>query len=194
MRNNSFVIDTTHGLIHFPYMAMQIKTTSSETTAKPQPFITDDALTIPPRTTETITPYVDHPSEWNTTGTVTLLEKFTKTASLLVPQSTSTRIDKGIAVRVANTTESPYLIKKNTQIAEFSLIALEQSRHNKSIDMVIFSMILQGDHDVTAYIGELLRTNKLEQQNNTLWLPTPENTGKRENHTPLQTRTLNELK
>ena len=35
MRNNSVVIDTTHGLIHFPHLTMQVKTTSSETTTKP---------------------------------------------------------------------------------------------------------------------------------------------------------------
>ena len=32
MRNNSVVIDTTHGLIRFPHLAMQVKTTSNETT------------------------------------------------------------------------------------------------------------------------------------------------------------------
>ena len=41
MRNNRVVIDTTHGLIHFPHLTMQVKTTSSGTTTKPQPVITD---------------------------------------------------------------------------------------------------------------------------------------------------------
>ena len=47
MRNNSVVIDTTHGLLHFSHLKMQAKTASSETTTKPQPIITDDALTTP---------------------------------------------------------------------------------------------------------------------------------------------------
>ena len=76
MRNNSVVIDTTHGLIHFPHLTMQVKTASNETTTKPQPVITDEALTIPPTTTKTITAFIDHPSKWNTTGTVTPLDKF----------------------------------------------------------------------------------------------------------------------
>ena len=76
MRNNSVVIDTTHGLIHFPHLTMQSKTASSETTTKPQPVITDEALTIPSTTTKTITAFIDHPSKWNTTGTVRPLEKF----------------------------------------------------------------------------------------------------------------------
>ena len=167
MRNNSVVIDTTHGLIHFPHLTMQVKTTSSEIPTKPQPVIMDEALTKPPVTTKTVTALIDHPSKWETTGTVTPLEKFTETASLLISHSMSTIIDKRIAVRVTNTTESPYLIQKHTQVAEFSVVTPEQSKHIKPVDMAILSMIPEGDPDLTAYINDLLRTSKPEQQDNT---------------------------
>ena len=172
---------------------MQVKTASSETTTKPQPVIMNANLTIPPATTKTVTAFIDHPSKWNTTGTVTPLEKFTETASLLISHSMSTIIDKQIAVRVTNTTESPYLIKKHTQIAEFSVVTPEQSKHIKPVDMAILSMIPQDDPDMTAYLNELLRTNKPEHQDNTFWFPTPENPGKPEDHTTIQTRILKEL-
>ena len=122
MRNNSVVIDATHGLIHFPHLTMQVKTASSESTTKPQPVIMDEDLTIPPATTKTITAFINHPSKGNTTGTVTPLEKFTETASLLISHSMSTITDKRIAVRVTNTTKSPYLIKKHTHIAEIAVV------------------------------------------------------------------------
>ena len=125
MRNNRVVIDTTNGLIHFPHLTMQVKTASSKTTTKPQPVITDEALTIQPTTTKTITAFIDHPSKCFTTGTVTPLEKFTETRSLLISHSMSTIIDMTIAVRVTNTTASPYIIKKHTQIAEFSVVTPE---------------------------------------------------------------------
>ena len=185
MRNNSVLIDTTHDIIHFPHLTMQVKTASSETTTKPQPVILDEGLTIPPATTKTVTAFIDHPSKWNTTGTVTPLEKFTETASLLISHSKSTIIDKRTAVRVTNTTESPYRVKKHTQIAEFSVVTPQQSKHIKPVDMAILSMIPQGDLDLTAYLNELLRTNKPEQQNDTFWFPTPENPGKLEDHTPI---------
>ena len=89
--------------------------------------------------------------------------------------------------------ESPYLIKKHTQIAEFSVVTPEQSKHIKPVDMAILSMIPQGDPYLTAYLNELLRTNNPEQQNKTTWFPTPENPGKLEDHTPIKTRTLKEL-
>ena len=129
MRNNSVVIDTSHGLIRFPHLTMQVKTASSGTTTKPQPVITDEAVTIPPTTTKTITDFFDHPSKWITTGTVTPLEKFTETASLLISHSIWTKIDKRKAVRVNNATESPYQLKKHTQIAVSSVVTPEQSKH-----------------------------------------------------------------
>ena len=145
MRNNSVVIDTTHGLIQFPHLTMQVKTASSDTTKKLQPVITDEALTTPPATTKTITAFIDIPSKWNTTGTVTPLDKFTETASLLISYSMSTRTDKRIAVRFTDTTESPNLIKKHTQIAEFSVVTPEESKHIKPVDIAILNMVPQND-------------------------------------------------
>ena len=109
---------------------MQIKISSTDTAAKTQPVISDNALTIPPRTTRTIRTFVDGRSDWNTTGTVTHLEKFMEAASLLISYSLLTIIDKIIAVRVTNTTESSYLIKKHRQIAKFSVVTPHESSQN----------------------------------------------------------------
>ena len=62
------------------------------------------------------------------------------------------------------------------------------------MDTAILSMIPEGDPDLTTYLGELLRTNKPEQRINTFWLPTSENPGKTEDHTPIQTRILQDLR
>ena len=193
MRHNSVVIDTTHGLIHFPHLTMQVKSALSQTSAKPQAVLINDNITKPKMTTKTITAFVDHVSEWNTTGTVTPVEKFTEKASLIKSHSMSTKIDRQIAVRVTNTTESPYTISKNTQIAEFSVVTPEQSKYIKPVDMAILSMIPKGDPDLITYLNELLRTNKPDHQTDTFWFPTPENPGKPEDHTPIQTRILKEM-
>ena len=145
-------------------------------------------------TTKTIKAFVDHTSEWNTTGTVTPVEKFTETASLLVSHSMSTISDRKIAVRVTNTTESPYTINKNTQTAEFSVVTPEQSKFIKPVDMAVLRMIPEGDPDLITYLTELLRTDKPDQQTNTFWFPTPKNPGNTEEHTPIQTRILKELR
>ena len=154
MRNNSLISHTTNGRIHFPHLTMQIKTTS-EMSPKPQAVLTDDALAIASGTTKAVTAFVDHPSEWNTPGTVTPLEKFTETAVLLISFSISPIIDRKVEVRVTNTTETPYLIKRNTQIAQFCVITPEQAKFMKPVDMAILIMIPEADLDVTAYLNEL---------------------------------------
>ena len=194
MKHNSVVIDTTHGLIHFPHLTMKVKSASSQTSAKPQLVLIYDGITIPQMTTKTITAFVDHSSKWNTTGTVTPVENFTEAASLIESHSLSTIIDRKIAVRVTNTTESPYTINKNTQIAEFSVFTPEQSKFIKPVDTAILGMIPEGDPDLVTYLTGLLRTIKSDQQNNTFWFPTPENPGNTEDHTPIQTRILTELR
>ena len=116
MKQNSVVIDTTHGLIHFPHLTRQVKSASSRKSAKLQTVLIYNSITIPQMTTKTITAFVDHSSVWNTTGTVTPVEKFTEAASLITSHSMSTIIDRKIAVRVTNTTESPYTIKKTNKL------------------------------------------------------------------------------
>ena len=145
-------------------------------------------------TTKTITVNVDYPSEWHTTGTVTPVGKFTETANLLIPDPVSTIIDKKKTVRVTNTTEAAYSIKKGIQIAEFSVVIPEQYKFVKPVDTAILSMILEGDLDLNTYLSKLLRANKPEQQNNTFWFPKPKKFGRTEDHTPKQTQILRELR
>ena len=125
-RHNSVVIDTTHGLTHFPHLTMKVTTALSQTSAKPQAVLIRDSITIPQITTKTFTAFVDNLSEWNTTGTVTPAKKFTEAASLIISHSMSTTNHKKTAVRVTNTTESPYTINKNTKIAEYSVVGAIQ--------------------------------------------------------------------
>ena len=60
--------------------------------------------------------------------------------------------------------------------------------------MAILSMIAEGDPDLITYLTELLKTNKQDQQTNTFRFRTPENPGSTEEHTPIQTRILKELR
>ena len=77
LRHNSVVIGTTHGLIHFPHLTMQVRSALRQTHDKPQVVLIHDSITVPQMTTITTTTSVDHLSEWNTTGSITPVEKFT---------------------------------------------------------------------------------------------------------------------
>ena len=58
MRHNSVVNDTTHGLIHFPHLTMQLKSALSHKSAKPPAVLIHDHITIPQMTTKTYTTLV----------------------------------------------------------------------------------------------------------------------------------------
>ena len=94
MKNNNLVFDTTHGLIFFPYKTKLLKTTANKISAKPHPVPTVDSPIIPPMRTKIITAFVDNPSNWNTTKIVKSMDKFAKTASLIVQNWMWTKIDK----------------------------------------------------------------------------------------------------
>ena len=69
-----------------------------------------------------------------------------------------------IALRVTNTTELPYPIKKGTQIAELSVVTPEHPKFINPVDTAVLSMIPESDSDPTNYLNEMLRTNKPKQQ------------------------------
>ena len=102
----------------------------------------------------------------------------------------STIIDQEVAARVINTTESPFLIERNTKSSEFSVVTPEQFKYIKPVDMATLTLIPEGDPDLSTYLDERLRTKKPEEQNDIFWFRTPENLGKPEDHTPIQTRIL----
>ena len=106
-------------------------------------------------------------------------------SSELISRLISTIIDKKTAVRITNTTESPYSIKKNTQIAELSVVTPEQSKFIRPVDTAILSMIPESDPDLTSYLNESLRTNEPEHESKTFWFPTHEKPCRTEDHTPI---------
>ena len=55
-------------------------------------------------------------------------------------------------------------------------------------------MIPEGDQDLITYLTEPLRTNKLDQQDNTFWFQTPEIPGNIQDQTPIQTQKFKELR
>ena len=149
-------------------MTLQVKSAATEMSGKHQALLGCTPLTKLPMTTKKIADFDDHPSEWITTETVTPLEKFTETASLLISHSKSTIICKKIAVRLTKATETPYLLKENTQFIEFFVITPGQSKFIKLGDSATLSIIPDVDPNLTTFSNKLLRTNKPEQQRHVL--------------------------
>ena len=140
--------------------------------ATPQVVLTHDNKTVPSMTTKIITAFVNHPAEENTTVTVTSVGKIREAAILLISHSLSAINHRKIKVRVHNTLESLESIMKDTQFAELSVVTSGATQFIKPVDMAFLGMNMEGYQDLITYLNEMLKTNKPEQQNNTIWLLT----------------------
>ena len=98
-------------------------------------------------------------------------------------------------VQISNFLDHPYTLKKGTHIANFSILTPEQTKHFRPVNPTSVRYLLNNSHDdAIHYINSLLKTSKTDKVNETYWFPTPQNPGNEKEHTPIQTRILNEIR
>ena len=84
---------------------------------------------------------------------------------------------------------------RGTHIANFSILTPEQTKHFPPVNPTSVRNLLNNNHDdAIHYINSLLKTSKTDEVNETYWFSTPQNPGNERQHTPNQTRILNELR
>ena len=113
---------------------------------------------------------------------------------LICPAISSTQNNKHM-VQISNFLDHPYTLKKGTHIANFSILTPEQTKHIRPVNPTSVRHLLNNSHDdAIHYINSVLKTSKKDEVNETYWFPTPQNPGNEKEHTPIQTRNLNELR
>ena len=71
----------------------------------------------------------------------------------------------------------------------------KQTKHIRPVNPSSVRHLLDNKHyDAIHYINGLLKTSKPHEINATYWFPSPQNPGNVREHTPIQTRILNELR
>ena len=108
---------------------------------------------------------------------------------LICPALSSTQNNKHM-VQIKKFLDHPYTLKKGTHKANFSILTPEQTKHIRPVNPTSVRHLLNNSH----YINSLLKTSKNDEVNETYWFPTPQNPGNEKEHTPIQTRILNELR
>ena len=97
--------------------------------------------------------------------------------------------------QLSNFLDHPCTLKKGTHIANFSILTPEQTKHIRPVNPTSVRHLLNNSHDdAIHYKNSLLKTSKDDELNETYWFPTPQNPGNEKEHTPIQTRILNELR
>ena len=113
---------------------------------------------------------------------------------LICPALSSTQNNKHM-VQISNFLDHPYTLKKETHMANLSILTPKQTKHIRPVTPTSVRHLLNKNHDdAILYITSLLQTSKTNEINETYWFPTPQNPGNESEHSPIHTQILNELR
>ena len=193
-RNNT-ILDMRQRILNFPFFSMQLKNDDRIYPNVIETIINPVDTTLQPGERTTIWVKSQIYTENEATGIIQpspLLE--TDEDLLICPAISSTQNNKHM-VQISNFLDHPYTLKKGTHIANFSILTPEQTKHIRPVNPTSVRHLLNNSHDdAIHYINSLLKTSKTDEVNETYWFPTPQNPGNEKEHTPIQTRILNELR
>ena len=195
LQRNSTILDMRQGILNFPFFSMQLKKEGRTypNVIEPIPNPVDTILQPGKRTTIWLKSHIYTENE--ATGIIQPSSLLENDEDLLIcPAISSTQNNKHM-VQTNNFLDHPYTPKKGSHMANFSILTAEQTKHISPVDPTSVRHLLNSNHDdAIHYINSLLKTSKTDKVNETYWFPTTQNPGNEEEHTPIQTRILNELR
>ena len=194
LQRNYTVLDMRQGILIFPFFSMQLKTADHRYSNILEPVLNPIKINIPPndrvliRTNSLLYP------ENAVTGVSQPSDLLHEEGDITFCPALVTLNDGNILIPVNNFTDRPYQLKKELNIANFSVMTPEQINYVKPVDLASTSHLLQNDQEqATHYVSSLIKTNKNPQNSENYWFPTPENSENPEEHTSIQKRILREL-
>ena len=183
------------GILNFPFFSMQLKNEDRTYPNVIEPILNpvDTILQPKKRTTIWVKPQIYTKNE--ATGIIQPSPILQNDEDLLICPALSSNQNNKHMVQNSNFLDDPYTLKKRAHMANFSILTPEQTKHSQPVNPTLDRHLLNNNHDdAIHYINSLLKTAKTDEVNETYWFPTPQNLGNEKEHTPIQTRILNELR
>ena len=195
LQHNSTILDMRQGIPNFPFFSMQLKNEDRTYPNVIEPILNPLETILQPGKRTTIWVKSQIYTENEATGIIQPSPLLENDEDLLIrPAILSTQNTKHMA-KISNFQDHPYTLKKGTHMANFSIMAPEQTKHIRPVNPTSVRHLLNNNHDdAIQYIKNLLKTLKTNEVNETYWFPTPQNPGNEREHKPIQTRILNELR
>ena len=195
LQRNSTILDMRHGILNFPFFSMQLKNEDRTHPNVLEPVLNPVETTLQPGKRTTIWVKSRTYTDNEATGIIQPSPLLENDEDLLIcPALSSTQNNKQM-VQNSNFLDHPYTLKKGTNIANFSILTPEQTKHIRPVNPTTVRHLLNNSHaDAIHYINRLLKTSKNDEVNGNYWFPKPQNPGNEKEHTPIQTRILNELR
>ena len=195
LQRNSNILDMRQGILNFLFFSMQLKNEDRTYPNVIEPILKPVETILQPGKRTTIWVKSQIYTDNKATKIIQPSPLPENDEDLLIcPALSSTQNNKHV-VQISNFLDHPYILKKRTHITNFSILTPEQTKHIRPVNPTSVRHFLnKGHNDAIHYINSLLKTSKTDKVNETYWFPTPQNPGNEKEHTPIQTRILNELR
>ena len=115
--------------------------------------------TIPAHATRIIYVSIPVSTEHPITGTIQPLPQFGECSKLMSDPAITTARDKKVAIKIANTTDFPYTIPRDTKIAELQILKPEETKMIRPVDIAALNLLTEHD-DVVMYINALMQVER----------------------------------
>ena len=139
-------------------------------------------------------PNVNSKPSRNNTETRKTIHNLGKFTNFVCPALSSTQNNKHM-VQVSKILDYTYTLKKETQIANFSILTPEQTKHIRPVHPTSVRHLFNNNHkDAIHYRKSLSQTSKNDEVNKIYWFPTPQKPGNERKHTPIHTHILKEVR
>ena len=194
LQRNNIIHDMRQGILNFPFFSMQLKNEDRTYLNVIKTILNPVETILQPgkRTKIWVKSHIHTKNE--ATGIIQPSPLLENNEDLVIcPAISSTQNNKHM-VQISNFLDHSYTLKKGTHLANFSILTPEQTKHIRPVNPTSVRHLLNNNQvDAVHYINSLLKTSKTDEVNETYWFPTPQNPGNEKEHTPIQTRILNEL-
>ena len=195
LQRNHTVLDMRQGILNFPFFSMQLKTADHKYSNVMEPILNPEDVTIPPNDRTIISIRSRIYAGNAVTGILQPSEPLNEENDITFCAAIITLDEGTTRIHVNNFPDQPYKLKKGMHIANFSVMKPEQMKHVRPIDPVsTWHLLNENEEDAVHYINSLLKANRNNDQYEQYWFPAPENPGDEASHTPIQKRTLRELR
>ena len=195
LQRNSTILDMRQGILTFSFFSMQLKNEDRTYPNVIEPILDPAETILQPGKRTTIWVKLQVYTDNEATGIIQPSPLLESNEDLLIcPALSSTQNNKHM-VQISNFLDHPYTLKKETQIANFSILTPEQTKHIRPVNPTSVRHLLNNNYDdAIHFIKSFLKTSKSDEVKETYWFPTPQNPGNERDHTTIQTRILNELR
>ena len=183
------------GILNFLFFSMQLKNKNRTYPNVFEPILNPVDTILQPGKRTTIWVKLQVYTENEATGIIQPSPLLEEDEDLLIcPAISSAQINKHM-VQISSFIDHPYTLKKGTHMANFSILTPEQTKHIRPVNPTSVRHLQNNNHDdAIPYINSLLKSTKTDEVIETYWFPTPQYPGNEKEHTPIQTRILNELR